>query len=875
MRRDHSGAMPALGALAALASGCLLALSLERAQPLPFLLAGGALGALTLALRGRAASVALFAAIALAGAGWADLRLHTLPSDSLARSLSASPSLVRVEGVILERPVTEPMLRGLFEPFAINPTVTRFVLRVDSRIDPAGARAEASGRLFVQVAGSAPDLHAGDRVRVTGMAVPPRPSRNPGEPDTLRLAAQQGDSGFLSVASPALVQPAELRADALASVASLTARIRSAARARASRWLSDAEGSDGRALLVAALLGEREDAADEMHDAFARLGLAHLLSVSGMHLAILVLAALLALRFLADLGGAEPLAIAALVLLYLAIVPVRTPVLRAAILVLAFLIADSRGRRYDRLALLAWTGAAILIWRPMELLSAGAQLSFACVAALIVIEPRLRERLAAPLPDPDLATRAQRLRQAAARLIAASVACWIVATPIVAVHLGVLSPFAVLASILFAPVFSVILALGYLSLLAGALLPPLAGAIDAVLFPVAAGVSRAASFADSLPLTSVHLPPISPLWACAAVACAFWALTRERILSPRPALAAALLAVWIAPSLRTPSLPDDVALRIDALHVGDGTCILVRSGRDAILFDAGSQRLHAGRRELPRALRALGAPRIRRAILSHPNLDHFAALPDLARPLGLREALAGPAVVPDAQESPDGATAFLLRQLAMRGVRVTTVAAGDAVALDGARVEILSPAPGAQWRKDNDASLVIRIEVDTDAGPRAALLTGDIEDDAVRALRAAHPDLRADIVEVPHHGSARPPAMALVASLRAAVALQSTGHSRVDDDRWRAVREATPRWLVTARDGAVHAEILRSGEIRAGSMREAPATVAPALQPSGSGVNSISPSSANMTLGWRSLRSNISSASVWPSSMYQTVPASR
>lgn len=818
MRQNHAGARPALGALAALATGCLISFALPREAP-AMLLSGAAIAACIAIIRPTMLGQAsLYLAIALAGAAWADLRLHTRPDDALARVLTEQPSLVRVEGVVLEEPAMRWSQAGPFVRYSFSPAVSDLPLRVDALVERDGSRRQASGRAFVRVRGNLDHVHAGDRITFLAMATAPSPARNPGAPDWLRHSAQTNGAGFLSVASPALVQLAESERPIGAALAGAMARFRDSARTQSSRWLRAPDGSESRALLAAALLGER-DSASSIHDAFARIGLGHLLSVSGLHLALLVLAALLALRFLVDLAGAEAIAIAALVLLYLLIVPVRTPVLRAAILVLVFLLADLAGRRYDRLALLAWAGVIILIWRPMEVVSVGAQLSFACVAALLVIEPPIRARLVRPLPDPDLATRGQRAGQHAARLVASSLACWLVATPIVAFHLGVVSPLGVLASIVFAPFFALVLAFGYLSILLSAIVPPLGGIAESILLPIAHGTAHAALIIDALPFSSVRLPAISPLWALAAITTVFWIASLPRMMSVRPAIAACVLVVWLIPSLQTPSLPGHVALRVDALDVGDGSCLLVRSGDEAILFDAGSTRLDAGVRELPAAFRTLGAPRVRRALLSHPNLDHFAAMPDLVRAVGLRELMVGPAVETAAADHPDGATALLLDEMAQRGVRVQTIAAGHPITLGDARVVILSPRRDTAWERDNDASLVIRFEVDTDAGPRALLLTGDIEDDAIASIIASHPGLTADIVEIPHHGSARRAAMGFVTALRPTVALQSTGPSRMDDERWDAVRAATPVWLVTARDGAIYAEILRDGSIRSGSMR--------------------------------------------------------
>ena len=79
-------------------------------------------------------------------------------------------------------------------------------------------------------------------------------------------------------------------------------------------------------------------------------------------------------------------------------------------------------------------------------------------------------------------------------------------------------------------------------------------------------------------------------------------------------------------------------------------------------------------------------------------------------------------------------------------------------------------------------------------------------------------DLRADVLELPHHGSVQPTAMALVETVNPAVVLQSTGPSRALDIRWNAHRLGR-QWWTTATDGAAWVEFHQDGSITSGSVR--------------------------------------------------------
>ncbi len=306
---------------------------------------------------------------------------------------------------------------------------------------------------------------------------------------------------------------------------------------------------------------------------------------------------------------------------------------------------------------------------------------------------------------------------------------------------------------------------------------------------------------------------MSLAWAVAATAVVLSWLARAHR-RDWPALGAlAAVAAWLGAEVWFGvALPRDVALRVDTLAVGDGTCELVRSGRGALLWDCGSLTGGVGRMLVPRAVRALGAWRVPTVVVTHPNLDHFNGVLDVVEPLGVRTVLVGKAFTDHATQHPRSQEAYMLGELRRRGVEVRAISAGEKLGVGECRVEFLSPPADADWPKDNDMSLVAGVWAPGGKNP-ALMLCGDIQDQALGLLggRGLHPA----ILEAPHHGSAREGAYVFVAEADPKVVLQSTGPSRAGDARWDAVR-AGRVWLCTATDGACFAEVLRGGAVRAG-----------------------------------------------------------
>lgn len=838
-----------LWALGALGLGFSIARSLgEASSPTPaaWFAACQALLALALLSRGAWCRALLFAAATLFGAGWFTDRFYVAPPDRVDQLIahdtgdSSVPLVVTLTGEAIEPPRFFTGRAGALGAFARVPSSWVFPLRVTG-VELADGMAPASGIVRVSLrhasAERPPSVRAGDTIRMTGQFAPIPLPLNPGEPNRRLLALQEGVIGRLIVPGESLIEPLDNAMPGWWARSTAWARDR----AGAALGLTPTTGNDnnaatGRALLAAMLLGVREPGIDDVDAAFRRVGLVHLVAISGFNLALLASATGLLLRFLGDRGGVESLGIAAVIGLYLLIVPGESPILRAGLTVIAFLLAESLGRRYDRLTLLGWIACALLLWRPLDLWSLGFQLSFGIVGALLWLGRRVEHRLfGVPLRGvvsvgipigarPGLLERGARAawRFIADKLkvaISASLLAWSVAAPVIIVHTGIFSPWAPLTGLIALPIASATLCAGYAALLVGFAWPSAGAAVATLATWLADTLASLVLTLDTLPGACVELPRLSALCAGACVGVIlFWfarGTRRSRLAWALTGIAACWLGIELYASTR---LPSSVALRIDTLAVGDGTCHLIRAGDSAMLWDCGSSHPGLGLRELPRAIRAVGAARVRVALVTHANMDHFLCLPDVVEPLGIRHVFIGSAFLEEAAKRPDAASAALMRELESRGVGIIEARAGARIRLGPIDCEILSPDPGDSFAEANDTSLVGLFRVPTRAGERRLLMTGDIGPAAIAHLLDAHPELSADILELPHHGSAKPEAMLFTRHLNPGVVLQSTGPQRLADRRWDALKPGRA-WRVTASHGAAWATITRDGAVRSGTLR--------------------------------------------------------
>lgn len=812
-----------LWAAALLALGLLAADACARLGhhvPSSVALAVAAMCALAaLFLRGNSARLALALAAFGCGVAWCSARVLEVPADHIAHALTPEPRLARVVGIVSSNPEPAPRASGALAEFSWERgSVTRFTLAVHALEDNNGARVPASGTLWVRVATPVPpSLRVGRSVRISGLARAIDTPRNPGERDWARWARAHDIGGSLRVDSAHLIEPLM---DTPVPLAWRIERWILERRAEARRAFEAAAPSDDtRALLAALVLGAREDAYDQVDQSFRRIGLSHVVAISGLHVSLAAGALILLVRATGDRPRLEALALACALLLMLLVVPARSPVLRAVLIVAALRAGTLAGRRWDGLNMLGWIACALLLWNPLELWNPGFQLSFGIVAAMIWLVRPVRERLLGTPPDPDHRTAAQSAALWATDLLVAGAVAWLVSAPAIAAHFGNVSILAPLLTLAILPLVLIAVVAGYAAVALHLALPSLGETPAAIALRAGDWMLSLVRAMERLPGAWLSVGWISPLWALAATIAALALLRlgarRHRLLWC--ALATAL-ALWAAADIHH-RIPASIALRIDALDVGDGSAYLLRSGRGAVLFDCGSRYFGIGERTIPDAVRGLRAPRIDTAIISHHDTDHYSGLLDAAEPLGIRRVLVSPQFLAGARADPHGPGSHTLQRLAESGITVHTIARGDTVTLTPElHLEILWPPPDAEFAHDNDASLVALARIATAAGERRLLLTGDIEREAVESLEALHPDLRADIVEVPHHGSARTFSLRFLHRLDPDICIQSSGPSRIGDERWDELKR-NRTWLMTAEVGAAAAEIRADGSLRGWGFR--------------------------------------------------------
>ncbi|TBO34015.1 DNA internalization-related competence protein ComEC/Rec2 [Aquabacterium lacunae] len=579
---------------------------------------------------------------------------------------------------------------------------------------------------------------------------------NPGGPDLPLLAWERGERGQMRLAKghapPTRWQAATWRAPGW--VERWRAHLRAGVLAHAcpagqapATWGATCLSPGVAGLVRGLALGEQGAIQPADWDALRLTGTAHLAAISGLHVAMM---GWLCARVLGWLWRRSPRAMArqpapqvervALVLGALGYALLSgwgVPAQRTVWMVGVVAALQATGHRWPWPLVCLLAAVGVVAWDPWALMSAGFWLSFVAVAVLMWSGD-----------EPQLALSAQQgawqsVREQARSLWRTQWVATVGLAPLSLVFFQATSLVGLVANLGAIPWFS--LALTPLALLGLAfepawwLLQPLGQfTLDALAAVADHSVGWAWWVVPEVRGWAAALGLLGGAWCVAPVA------TRTRL------LALPLCLPLLCPtslSQRWP-VPAQGEAEVWAADVGQGTAVLVRTARHALLFDTGPVRFggnDAGRDTLDGLLRAVGVSGLDELQISHGDGDHVGGAVSLMRrwPVArLRASLA-----PDhALWSQADATGQVPAAL--------PCVAGQHWQWDGVQFEVLHPAQAVashDERPDNATSCVLAVR----AQGRQVLLTGDIEADQEQALVDAMPPqaLRSEVLLVAHHGS--------------------------------------------------------------------------------------------------------------------------
>lgn len=476
-----------------------------------------------------------------------------------------------------------------------------------------------------------------------------------------------------------------------------------------------------RALIAGIVCGRSSELrAQPAGDWFSVTGTAHLIAVSGSHLAIVGFVIEGALQKTRCSRGLQRALLTATLVAYAAFTGASPSAVRACCMVAATLVANGAGRRRHGLSALFATMSMFVLLRPTVLFEMGFQLSCASVFAILCFCPYATYALSELGVPPGVAS-----------MLSVTLCSQLATLPVTIPAFGTFSLIAPLANAVIGPVVSVLLAVSIV-LVPCSIIPLLRPWV--LIVPMLA--ARCALFFEQLfaaiPGASVSVPPDSiciyfvPL--VLAVLLVWWPRPRAR------PMAAGLLFLALAAVVPFVYWDRFAPPSVTILDVGQADAILIRQGDTVALVDCGLDE------RVVTALVRNNVHHIDVVFVTHWDEDHWGGLPAVLEQFSVGTI----AVAADALE--DAPAEVVGRP----GVSYRQVTRGDAVDIGAFRARVIWPFESVDG-EGNEDSLVLLLTYAQEGKCLRMLLTGDVELDQEREFAQEVGDI--DVLKLGHHGS--------------------------------------------------------------------------------------------------------------------------
>ena len=551
-----------------------------------------------------------------------------------------------------------------------------------------------------------------DRVYITGEVSIPKERSNPGTFDYRRYLKSIGIRCIITAENIENVKKAGGIAALLKSAKCRTADI-----------FESALGDDS-AVVMGLMFGETSGIDEDIIETFRRGGTAHVLAVSGLHLGLLY-------SFLCRFKRKKrsiPADIAIVLALsaYTALAGFTASVVRACLMIFIHIAGNHLNRRYDLISSTCVSMIIILAVNPMQIYSAGFQMSFLAVITLGIMIPLIQKKIKGILL-PMIAVQTGMVPYTMYVFNYVSLTSVISNIPVYFIAAAMIPAGILVIAFCWLPVIAKPAAM-----ITGLFVKLLLWCND---FTYMGGVFTFDVASPSVIFLAVYY--IFIFYMCSEAGQI--ALIRRNYKKIAAVFAAAVIcgagcSVYLSDGFEKTDMV--------FVDVGQGDCLHIKAGGKNLLIDGGgSFNYNVGKSTLKPYLLKNGVTKIDMAIATHLHTDHYQGLKELSQTYRIKKL--------GVYEANSVNENHLKKEF--KTDEILYLAAGDVINMGrNVSVEVLSPDRGnpLDEKDENKNSLVLRVNIKGSS----VLMTGDIDEKGEMTL-IADTDIKADILKVAHHGS--------------------------------------------------------------------------------------------------------------------------
>ncbi|MDY2933304.1 MAG: DNA internalization-related competence protein ComEC/Rec2 [Anaerovoracaceae bacterium] len=620
-----------------------------------------------------------------------------------------------------------------------------------------------------------------DRVYITGEVSIPKERSNPGTFDYRRYLKSIGIRCIITAENIENVKKAGGIAALLKSAKCRTADI-----------FESALGDDS-AVVMGLLFGETSGIDEDIIETFRRGGTAHVLAVSGLHLGLLY-------SFLCRFKRKKrsiPADIAIVLALsaYTALAGFTASVVRACLMIFIHIAGNHLNRRYDLISSTCVSMIIILAVNPMQVYSAGFQMSFLAVITLGIMIPLIQKKIKGILL-PMIAVQTGMVPYTMYVFNYVSLTSVISNIPVYFIAAAMIPAGISVIAFCWLPVIAKPAAM-----ITGLFVKLLLWCND---FTYMGGVFTFDVASPSVIFLAVYY--IFIFYMCSEAGQI--ALIRRNYKKIAAVFAAAVIcgagcSVYLSDGFEKTDMV--------FVDVGQGDCLHIKAGGKNLLIDGGgSFNYNVGKSTLKPYLLKNGVTKIDMAIATHLHTDHYQGLKELSQTYRIKKL--------GVYEANSVNENHLKKEF--KTDEILYLAAGDVINMSrNVSVEVLSPDRGnpLDEKDENKNSLVLRVNVKGSS----VLMTGDIDEKGEKTL-IADTDIKADILKIAHHGSRYSSCEKFIAVAAPKIAVIQVGKNTYGHPSEEVIKRLEEHKITVLRNdeqGAVGIRVNKAGDFGIVTMR--------------------------------------------------------
>ncbi|QSZ26758.1 DNA internalization-related competence protein ComEC/Rec2 [Aceticella autotrophica] len=616
----------------------------------------------------------------------------------------------------------------------------------------------------------------GDLVNVRGIVYIPPEKRNPGG-FNYRLFLRKNNIGALMSIKGTSFEIVEKNKNSVIDRILQNTRNKIRAGYAASMPKNDAE------FVSSMILGDYS-IDDATMNSFRITGIAHVLSVSGLHVGVIALFIIFILGFFKINRYSTPIVILILIF-YTLLTGSVPPVMRSTIMASMALIGTSIGRNNVPENSISVAAVFILLINPLMIYDVGFQLSFIATLSIIYLYNPLKVLI--KIPNKKLKD-----------MIALTMAAQIGTIPIILFYFHNLSLISLLANILIVPITGAVVILGFISAVISIVIPFLSFPINYINIPIVEIILYLTKFLSCLPYASLNTL-VMPFYAIILYYIMIIVFLSKLNKKLKYQITAIIIFIFIAGIVYNVTVHK--GLEVTFLDVGQGDSAFVETPHGKkILIDGGGRpnangtAFDVGHNIVMPFLYYKNTATLDTIFISHTDIDHIGGVLSILNEINVKKIFIGE------QKVTDNNYKELIEIAKSKQIPVVFLTQGDVVTIDGIDFIVLSP--GKDFIEENpinnNALTFKMIYRNADF-----LFTGDIEKEAENKLKNL--DIKADVLKVPHHGSNTSSTKDFIEKVNPEITIISVGKNNYGHPNVNVVKylASISKLYRTDRDGAV------------------------------------------------------------------------